>query len=179
MIFILIIISSLIFSTFLFSVSPVNSENNTTTNSSNKTNSTLLNATLQQDQLATITIQVNPQSVNLGNRLADNSEWSYPDRTDVSVTALDILSTDNVNLYVRATELTHGNATINLSNFKYDGFSNSTLPKTQFTGTDAKVKTWDNTLTVQTVPVNLYLKVPFGTPSGTYTSTITYTLMVE
>ncbi len=178
-----LLVIPLIISIFFSSLSIVSSENDTLLNSSNITNGTTklihLNVLSQQDQTAAITIQVTPQSVDLGNRLADGSEWSYLDQTYVSVTANNLSATDKVDLYVRASDLSSGSSVIDLSNFKYDGFSNSTLSKTHFTEADTKVKTWDNTLTSQTVPVNYYLNVPFNTPSGTYSSTITYTLVVE
>lgn len=182
--FILLIVSIIIFGIFFPSLDTVSSVNDTPQiNSTNVTNGThssfLLNNPLQPDQLAVVTILITPQTVNLGDRTANNREFSYMDQTQVSVTALDLSLTDNVNLYVKASAFTSGSTTIDLSNFKYDGFSNSSLPKTQFTGTDAKVKTWDYTLISQTVPVNFYLTVPFGTTPGTYTTTISYTVVVE
>lgn len=117
---------------------------------------------------------VSPTSVNLGNLPADNSERSFPGRTNISVSALG--STD---LYVRASgdfiSTSNSSNTIALSNFQYDGFKNTGLTKRPFTTNDVLVKTWTGFFVSDTVPVNYYLRVPIGTEPGTYTVTIYYT----
>jgi hypothetical protein len=147
---------------------PINQTNNTT-NSSNASSS------ISVQPLAAISITVTPNSLNLGTVLADNIERSYLSSTNVTV-----FGTGTGNLYVRAggdfTQTGNVTNTISLANFKYDGFGNAGLAKTQLTTTNSLVNTF-NIIYYNTVPVNYYLTVPYGTAPGNYNTTIIYSLI--
>ncbi|MGB9845204.1 hypothetical protein [Methanothermobacter tenebrarum] len=113
-------------------------------------------------------------TINLGNVPADNFERSW----EGGDTAEQVHTYSNVaiDLYVRAAgDLTKGADKIALDNLKYDGYANDTLQKTAFDTTYALVKAgWGppSQGAHLTVPVDLFLTVPFATPPGVYTTTI-------
>lgn len=132
------------------------------------------NGKVQPMSIIIFSFSASPNSLNLGTLYPDNVEMSFP-----SVTSVSILSFGSTDLYVRASgnfiSTTNSSNTINLSNFKYDGFKNSALSKSSFTTSDVLVKSWDGIIISDTVPVNYYLTIPTGTDPGTYTVTIYYT----
>jgi hypothetical protein len=132
------------------------------------------NSAVQPMSIIIWSFSASPTSVNLGTLYPDNTETSFPSVTSVSISAWG--STD---LYVRASGnlicTTNSSSNIPLSNFQYDGFKNSGLPKRSFTTSDVLVKSWNGFFTSDTVPVNYYLRIPTGTEPGTYIVTIYYT----
>lgn len=197
----LLIVSIVVFSTFL-SLNDASSANITDQNVTNQTVAETSTASQAQAQAQaqsngwsqSVSISLNNTNLNLGERIADDSEWPYLAQTGVSVsgdedTWLFTDPTDTLNLYVRSEDFSDGYNSIPLTNFKYDGFSSSSLSKTTFTTTDTLVRSWD--LQYQsgivfwkwgvsdTVPANYYLTVPWGTTPGTYRTTVYYTVMLE
>lgn len=178
---ILLIVSIVVFSTFL-SLNDASSTNITDQNVTNQTVAETSTASQAQAQAQSngwsqsVSISLNNTNLNLGERIADDSEWPYLAQTGVSVsgdedTWLFTDPTDTLNLYVRSEDFSDGYNSIPLTNFKYDGFSSSSLSKTTFTTTDTLVRSWD--LQYQsgivfwkwgvsdTVPANYYLTVPW------------------
>lgn len=141
-----------------------------------------------------VSISVTP-SVNLGNVIADGSEYSYPSTTHVSVSATEetpwfTSNNDKLNLYVKSSgDFISASDSIPLSNFRYDGFSNSGLSKTSFTTDYVKVNSWGFTYTLglfvrywsssANVNGNYYLTVPAGSAAETYTTTVYYMAVIQ
>mgnify|MGYP000966051949 CR=1 FL=1 len=189
---ILLIVSIVVFSTFL-SLNDASSANITDQNVTNQTVAETSTASQAQAQsngfLPAVSISLNNTNLNLGERIADDSEWPYLAQTSVTVSGNEWVfgSPDNLDLYVRSGDFSDGSNSIALKNFKYDGFSSSSLSKTTFTTTDTLVRSWNlqsGLLGVywsvsDTVPANYYLTVPWGTSPGTYRTTVYYTVMLE
>lgn len=183
--FIVVIIGS---GLFFGSINTSNSANDTniTNNSSNKTNNTTSGVTpLASGIFPSVSLTVT-SNVNLGVRIPDGLESSYPSVSQVDVSGWELFpGGDDLNLYVRASgNFISGSNNIPLSNFKYDGFSNSGLAKTSFTTTNTLVKSWPMGSGIvgsvsDTVYGNYYLTVPMGTTGGTYTTTVYYTAILE
>ncbi|PKL66540.1 MAG: hypothetical protein CVV28_10370 [Methanobacteriales archaeon HGW-Methanobacteriales-1] len=183
--FIVVIIGS---GLFFGSLTTSNSANDTnlTNNSSNKTNNTTSGVTpMASGILPSVSLTVT-SNVNLGVKLPDGLESSYPSVSRVDVSAWELFpGGDDLNLYVRASgNFISGANNIPLSNFKYNGFSNSALAKTSFTTTNTRVKSWPMGSGFigsvdDTVYGNYYLTVPMGTTGGTYTTTVYYTAILE
>jgi hypothetical protein len=115
----------------------------------------------------------NNSTIYLLDLLADNQEYSW----DGGASGEQVKHSSNVaiDLYVRAAgDLTNGSNTIPLSNLKYADYGAS-VAKTAFTTSYVRVReNWPapsqgNELTI---PVDLYLLVPFATPPGNYTTTV-------
>lgn len=183
-VFIVLIVS---LGAFFGSVATSSSANETNiTNNSSKINNNSSSITpMSTGWDPQVSISVSP-SINLGNRIADGLESSHLSVTQVNATGSDFnIQRETLNLYVRATgDLSDGTYTIPLNNLKYDGFSNSSLPKTSFTTTNARIQSWplEGFLWVsvsKSVYGNYYLTVPMGTASGTYSTTIIYTAMLD
>jgi hypothetical protein len=187
----LLIVSIVVFSTFL-SLNDASSTNITDQNVTNQTVAETSTASQAQAQpngwFPEVSISLNNTNLNLGERIADDSEWPYLAQTSVTVSGSEYLSsTDILNLYVRSGDFSDGSNSIALKNFKYDGFSSSSLSKTTFTTTDTLVRSWDLQSgpfglywsVSDIVPANYYLTVPWGTTPGTYRTTVYYTVMLE
>lgn len=115
----------------------------------------------------------NNSTIYLLDLLADNQEYSW----EGGASGEQVRHSSNVaiDLYVRAAgDLTNGSNSISLSNLKYADYGDNVL-KTAFTTSYVRVRenwsapTQGNELTI---PVDLYLLVPFATPPGNYTTTI-------
>lgn len=192
------------FSTFFGSLGISSSANdNNTTNITTESNSAKLasspsvTAVVDPTPATTgtnpsVSISVN-SPVNLGNVIADGSEYSYSSATQVNVSASEITyiwdsNNDKLNLYVKSSgDLTSSSDDIPLSNLKYNGFSNS---KTSFTTDYAKIESWAfspswvfllryNWTASGTVNGNYYLTVPKGVSPGTYQTTVYYLAMIQ
>ena len=185
--------SIVVFSTFL-SLNDASSTNITDQNVTNQTVAETSTASQAQAQaqpngwFPEVSISLNNTNLNLGERIADDSEWPYLAQTSVTVSGSEYLSsTDILDLYVRSGDFGDGSNSIALKNFKYDGFSSSSLSKTTFTTTDTLVRSWNLQTgpfglywsVSDTVPANYYLTVPWGTSPGTYRTTVYYTVMLE
>lgn len=159
----LVFISSLFFVT----AQEVNTSNNSNLTNQTKTMAGLDNPSAQKNS---VSILIKTPNVDLGTRIPDGSEKAYP-----NAVSLDLSSDADSDLSVMCdgnlTSADNTSNTISLNNFKYDGFNNASLSKRAFTTTYSHVKSWNGNITV---PVNLYLIVPFGTQPGTYSSTIYY-----
>ncbi|MBP2046796.1 hypothetical protein [Methanobacterium aggregans] len=192
------------FSTFFGFVGTSSSANDTnvtnTTNDTNFTSDSFAVTDLDDpepsatDPDADVSLEVTP-SANLSNRIADGSELPYPSVTQVNVTADETTwrweqLNDKLNLYVKVTgDLISPSDSIPLDNFKYDGFSNSSLSKTSFKTDYNKVKSWNfqytNVLLWRTWSVsdsvngNYYLTVPMGSAGETYTTTVYYLVIIQ
>lgn len=173
---------------FFGSVATSSSANDTniTNNSSNKTNDTVSVGPMAVGWDPQVSISVT-SSINFGSQLPDGLESPYPSVTQVNVEASDrnLLATETLHLYVRASgDLSNGNQKIPLNNLKYDGFSNSSLPKTSFTTTNTRIQSWPLERFLiwyslsKSVTGNYYLTVPMGTNQGTYNTTIFYTAIL-
>jgi hypothetical protein len=173
---------------FFGSVATSSSANDTniTNNSSNKTNDTVSVGPMAVGWDPQVSISVT-SSVNFGSQLPDGLESPYPSVTQVNVEASDsnLLVTETLQLYVRASgDLSSGNNKIPLNNLKYDGFSNSSLPKTSFTTSNTRIQSWPLERFLiwyylsKSVNGNYYLTVPMGTNQGTYNTTIFYTAIL-
>lgn len=184
-VFIVLIVS---LGAFFGSVATSSSANDTniTNNSSNKTNDTASVGPMAVGWDPQVSISVT-SSINFGSQLPDGLESPYPSVTQVNVEASDrnLLATETLNLYVRASgDLSSGNNKIPLNNLKYDGFSNSSLPKTSFTTTNTRIQSWPLERFLiwyslsKSVTGNYYLTVPMGTNQGTYNTTIFYTAIL-
>lgn len=140
--------------------------NNSVNNSSNPSVQPLL----------TISVSVNPPNLNLGTLMPDGTETAFMGLTSVSVLGTGLLTP--LALYVRANGdfASGGGNIIPLSNFKYDGFNNPSLPRTSFSTSNGPVlHSWSGVLVSDTVPANYYLTVPTGTKAGNYTVQVIYT----
>jgi hypothetical protein len=201
---VLLLVLIVSFSTFFGFVGTSSSANDTNvtniTNTSNVTRASSAVTALADpepsatDPDAAVSLEVTP-STNLGDRIADGSELSYPSVTQVNVTADETTwrweqLNDKLNLYVKVTgDLISPSDSIPLNNFKYDGFSNSSLSKTSFTTDYNKVKSWNfqytNVLLWKTWSVsdsvngNYYLTVPMGSAGETYTTTVYYLAIIQ
>lgn len=120
----------------------------------------------------------NSSTISFGDLAADNIEKSWPG--GVTGEQLQTLSNVGVDIYVRAS----GNfldsdtgETIPLSNLYSAGYGDSKAKTQLSTGYVNVVDSWARPVSGETkiVPVDLYLTVPFGTKSGTYTTTLYYT----
>lgn len=187
MFLILLTVSILIFSTF-FSLGSVSSVNSTDQNITNQTNVSMATQAQANGISPQVSISLTPTTLDLGTRIADGLDYSYLNRTQINVTGSDwdiLVVNENLNLYVRSEgPFVNGSNNILLNNFRYDGFSNSSLPKTAFTTSNSKVKSWHlygflYDSVSDTVYSNYYLTVPLGTSPGTYTTTVYYTAMLE
>jgi hypothetical protein len=125
-------------------------------------------------------------SVDFGNRIADGLETPYTSASQIDASGSEFFPQgDDLNLYVRASgDLSSGTYSIPLNNLKYNGFSNSSLPKTSFTTNNARIQSWPLGTgfygsVSQTVYGNYYLTIPMGTAGGTYNTTIIYTVILE
>lgn len=192
------------FSTFMGSLGISSSANDTnTTNMTTESNIAKLASSPSVTAVAdptpsttgtspSVSISVNSQ-VNLGNVIADGSEYSYPSATQVNASASEITyiwdsNNDKLNLYVKASgDLTRSSDNIPLSNLKYNGFSNS---KTSFTTDYVKIESWTfspswvfllryNWTASGNVSGNYYLTVPTGVSPGTYKTTVYYLAMIQ
>lgn len=196
-ILILFIVLIIGFGTF-FGFVGTSSSANDTTNTTNATNSinVMAEASTPSDPTSSAS-GINPSvslsvtsPVDLDNVTADGSEYPYPSITQVSASASEtgILApiTDNLNLFVKASgDLTSSLDTIPLSNFQYDGFSNS---KTFFTTGYVKIESWRFSSSLDSWPTwtasgsvngNYYLTVPTGSAAGTYTTTVYYLAIIQ
>lgn len=162
-------------------------DTNITNNSSNMTNDSVEIMPMASGYNPQVSISVS-SPINLGTEIPDGLENSYPSITQVNASASQWFTNadDSLNLYVRASgNFLSGSETIPLVNFRYDGYGNSTLPKTSFTTTNARVQSWPlggswlYRSVSRTVNGNYYLTIPMGTPEGTYTTTIYYTAILE
>lgn len=162
-------------------------ETNITNNSSNKTNDSVVIMPMASGFSPQVSLSVS-SPINLGTEIPDGLENSYPSITQVNASASEWFTTadDRLNLYVRASgNFINGNETIPLANFKYDGYGNSTLPKTSFTTNNVRVQSWPLggswifRSVSRTVYGNYYLTIPMGSAEGTYTTTIYYTAILE
>lgn len=185
-VFIVLIVS---LGTFFGSMATSSSANDTniTNNSSNKTNDSVEIMPMASGLAPEVSISVS-SPINLGTEIPDGLENSYPSITQVNASASEWLTAadDRLNLYVRASgNFLSGSETIPLVNFKYNGYGNSSLPKTSFTTTNVRVQSWPLggswlfRSVSRTVYGNYYLTIPMGTPEGTYTTTIYYTAILE
>lgn len=182
----IIILFILFSSTFFVSLNISSSANET--NQTNKTNITK-NITAPSPQAVglfpSVSIQVTPQSLNLGSLVSDGVENSYLSCTKVKLSASQWFSDGTLTLYVKANgDLLSDSNSINLNNLKYDGFSNSNLNKNVFTTSYSSVKSWDMTGSIyfsvsDNINGNYYLTIPTGTTPGTYSNNIYYMAMIS
>lgn len=183
---VLFFISLITFSTL--SVFAEDSDTSNQTNDTNETNKTNeINKTVANDAViqpmasTSVSINITPQSVNLGTWPADGAEHTYSGITTVQVHATGWWGFFNTSgdLTVRAKgDFTRGtdiSKTISLSNFKYD--CPNYVSKTPFTTTDSEIDQyaagWGGNTYIYTI--NYYLTIPTGTDPGTYNTTIIYT----
>lgn len=115
----------------------------------------------------------NNSTIYLLDLLADNQEYSWEGESQGE----QVRHSSNVaiDLYVRAAgNLQNGTNTISLSNLKYADYGGN-VAKTAFTTNYTLVKeNWaaPSQGSESTIPVDLFLFVPFATPPGNYTTTI-------
>ena len=181
-VFIVLIVS---LGAFFGSVATSSSANDTNV-TNNTTNNTSKEITLAaRGAFPSVSLDVT-SSVDLGTQVPDGSEISYPSFVQVNASAWELFPQgDNLNVYVRASgDFISGSNNIALSNFKYDGFSNSNLTKTSFTTTNTRIQSWPmgNGLVgsiTRSVYGNYYMTIPMGSAEGTYTTTIYYTAILE
>lgn len=113
--------------------------------------------------------------INLGNLVADNTEDSWIGGSTGE--QVETCSNCCIDLYVKASgDFTNHDTggTILLANFCYGGYADS-MHKNSFTTEYAKtINNWQkcNPGETRTVPISLYLTVPFGTEPGIYTTTV-------
>ena len=112
-------------------------------------------------------------TINLGDLPADNMEKSWPGGS--SGEEVSTYSNVAIDLYVRAAgDLANGTNTIPLDLLKYADYGAS-VSKASFTTSYVQVRSdWGPPAQFGslTVPVDLFLTVPFATPPGLYTTTI-------
>ncbi|MGB4362636.1 MAG: hypothetical protein WBI71_02115 [Methanothermobacter tenebrarum] len=122
----------------------------------------------------------NNSTIILSDLAADNMERSWPGGDDGE--QVHSYSNVPIDLYVRANgDLTNDSNTISLDLLKYANYGAS-VPKTSFTTEYVMVlESWGPPSQGEqlTVPVDLYLTVPFATPPRVYTTIIYHAAVQE
>lgn len=150
---------------------------NQTNNTNSTKNTTITNNAIIQPMSISVSIDVNPSSINLGTLPADGVERTYNGATTARVQALGLSGY----LYIRAVgDFTMGADTsrrIPLNNFQYS-CPEVSADKTSVTTADPGSVIHRYTYFLgydHTYYMNYYLTIPTGTDPGTYNTTIIYT----